>query len=101
MSNDVTFTKDDIQTFQDMVDNQVFYLGRGVDLTERKRGDHTVEVSFDRKGKHLALVEMVAHRDYSRITAPIEAIVTRRYTFNDRHGEYQLHGEITRKIENK
>ena len=101
MSNDVIFTKDDIQTFHKVVDNQVFYLGRGVDLTERKRGDHTVEVSFDRKGKHLALVEMVAHRDYGHIEAPIEAIVTRRYYMSDRHYQYILKGEIVKYIENK
>jgi len=98
---DVIFSKDDVKTFQDMVIDCAWELGKGSKQTSRTRGNHTVEVSFDRKGKHLALVEMVAHRDYGHIEAPIEAIVTRRYTFNDRFGEYRLHGEIIRKIENK
>ena len=55
----------------------------------------------DRKGKPLALVEMVAHRDYGHIEAPIDAIVTRRYRMSDRHGDYYLKGEIIRMIENK
>tara|TARA_B100000287_G_C20527352_1_gene739424 strand:+ start:773 stop:1072 length:300 start_codon:yes stop_codon:yes gene_type:complete len=98
---DVIFTTDDVKTFQDMVSNCAFDLGEGSKQTSRTRGNHTVEVSFDRKGKHLALVEMVAHRDYGHIEAPIEAIVTRRYYMSDRHGEYILKSEIIRKIENK
>ena len=98
---DVIFTTDDVKTFQDMVNNCAFDLGEGSKQTSRTRGNHTVEVSFDRKGKHLALVEMVAHRDYGHIEAPIEAIVTRRYRMSDRHGEYILKSEIIRKIENK
>ena len=98
---DLIFTKDDVKTFQDMVNDCAWELGKGSKQTSRTRGNHTVEVSFDRKGKHLALVEMVAHRDYSRITAPIEAIVCRRYRMSDRHGEYSLKSEIIRKIENK
>ncbi len=98
---DVIFSKDDVETFQEMVNNCASDLGEGVAQTERKRGDHTVEVSFDRKGKHLALVEMVAHRDYGHIEAPIDAIVTRRYYMSDRHGDYYLKGEIIRYNENK
>jgi hypothetical protein len=98
---DVIFSKDDVETFQEMVDNCAFDLGEGVTQTKRERGDHTVEVSFDCKGKHLALVEMVAHRDYGHIEAPIDAIVTRRYRMSDRHGDYYLKGEIIRYNENK
>tara|TARA_B100001989_G_C24095628_1_gene249241 strand:+ start:96 stop:395 length:300 start_codon:yes stop_codon:yes gene_type:complete len=98
---DVIFSKDDVKTFQDVVTNCAFDLGKGVTQTVRQRGDHTVEVSFDRKGKHLALVEMVAHRDYGHIEAPIEAIVTRRYYMSDRHNQYYLKGEIVKIIENK
>ena len=98
---DVIFSKDDVKTFQQVVTNCAFDLGKGVTQTERQRGDHTVEVSFDRKGKHLALVEMVAHRDYGHIEAPIEAIVTRRYYMSDRHNQYYLKGEIVKIIENK
>jgi len=98
---DVIFSKDDVKTFQEVVNNCAFDLGEGVEQTKRTRGNHTVEVSFDRKGKHLALVEMVAHRDYGHIEAPIEAIVTRRYRMSDRHDDYYLKGEIIRMIENK
>ena len=98
---DVIFSKDDVETFQEMVNNCASDLGEGVAQTERKRGDHTVEVSFDRKGKHVALVDVVAHRDYGHIETPIDAIVTRRYYMSDRHGEYILKGEIIRYNENK
>ena len=98
---DVIFSKDDVETFEKVVSNCAFDLGEGAVQTKRERGDHTVEVSFDRKGKHLALVEMVAHRDYGHIEAPIEAIVTRRYYMSDRHCQYYLRGEIIRRIENK
>jgi len=98
---DVIFTKDDVETFEKVISNCAFNLGDGAEQTKRVRGDHTVEVSFDRKGKHLALVEMVAHRDYGQSEAPIEAIVTRRYRMSDRHDKYFLQGEIVRHIENK
>ena len=98
---DVIFSKDDVKTFQQVVSDCAIDLGKGVSQTVRQRGDHTVEVSFDRKGKHLALVEMVAHRDYGHIEAPIEAIVTRRYRMSDRFNEYYLKSEIIRNIEKK
>ena len=95
------FTSDDIKTFQDMIDDCVTTIGgEGIKRTNKTRqnGRH-IEVSLDKGGKHLALIEMVAHRNYSKSHAPIEAIVFDAYRMIDRHNEYKHLKRIIRKFE--
>ena len=76
----------DVQDFQQAVSTMINEIGDCVQTT-RQRTD-TIEVSLDSEnGKHLALVEMVATRDYNQSDAPIKSVVIFAYRFVDRHNQ--------------
>jgi len=84
----------DVQDFQQAVAKMINEIGDCVQTT-RQRAD-TLEVSLDSEnGKHLALVEMVATRDYNHMDAPIKSVVIFAYRFIERHNQYsvRLHSE--------
>lgn len=84
----------DFQDFQQAVTKMINEIGDCVQTT-RQRVD-TLEVSLDSEnGKHLALVEMVATRDYNHMDAPIKSVVIFAYRFIERHNQYsvRLHSE--------
>ena len=84
----------DVHDYQQAVAKMINEIGECVQ-TPRQRVD-TLEVSLDSEnGKHLALVEMVATRDYNHMDAPIKSVVIFAYRFIERHNQYsvRLHSE--------
>ena len=84
----------DFQDFQQAVTKMINEIGDRVQTTRQR--DDTLEVSLDSEnGKHLALVEMVATRDYNHMDAPIKSVVIFAYRFIERHNQYsvRLHSE--------